>query len=70
MLIGSLDGPMINGKLNRKGVAYYNGRTLRGAERFVYSAEKDFIWLDRNHDIKIGPDDLMASRKQSTPSFE
>jgi len=36
----------------------------------VYSAEKDFIWLDRNHDIKIGPDELMASRKQSTPSFE
>ena len=32
----------------------------------VYSAEKDFIWLDRNHDVKIGPDELMASRKQST----
>jgi hypothetical protein len=44
-LIGSLDSPTLNLELTPKEVAFYNTRTLRGADRFVYSAERDFAWL-------------------------
>jgi len=56
MLIGSLDGPMINGKRNRKGVAYYNGRTLRGAERSgLFSGERlHLAWSEPWHQDRAG----------------
>jgi hypothetical protein len=70
ILIGSLERPATTGGINRKGAAYYNSRTLLGAERFAYSTERDFIWLDRNESIKSGLDELVATRKRPASGSE
>ncbi len=62
ILIGSIDGPVVDFELGPKGVAYHNARTLRQADRFAYSTENDFIWLGRGGHIKSRPDELIASR--------
>jgi hypothetical protein len=62
LIVGSIEGPAVTLKLNRKWLAFYNSRALLQADRFVYSTEKDFIWLGRDHTIKTGPEELFASR--------
>jgi hypothetical protein len=66
ILIGSTDSPVVNGELRPKGVAYHNARTLRQADRFAYSTEKDFIWLGRGGNIKSRPDELIVTRHSNS----
>ena len=63
-LIGSLDAPSDSLELKLEQVAFYNSRTLTHVDRFVYSTRKEFLWLDRDWNMKNRPDEIVASRSR------
>lgn len=67
LLVGSWEPPsnrMV--PLNRKGVAFINGVTLRHCQRFLFSAAKDFCWLDNDAKVRYDSDPL--TRAVGTPT--
>lgn len=52
ILVGSWEGPSAVRRMDQERQGICNVRTLRCASRFVYSAEQDFIWVDKSRQIR------------------
>ena len=49
-LVGSFEGIMLPNPAPGKTIALVNGATGRSAERFLFSADADFIWRNRENE--------------------
>ncbi|GAW94375.1 DUF4238 domain-containing protein [Calderihabitans maritimus] len=63
-LIGRFEGEAQVGLATKKTVASINSRTGMYSKRFVYSAKKDFIWINKNGQISTTADLIKAIQKK------
>lgn len=66
ILCGAWNSQSVSVSLTCRVIAYCNTRILRHAERYVFSAIPDFVWLDKNHSVRTDFPGLTVagSRKQ------